>query len=80
MMLEDYENKRNKQVSRFRSVLDYGMGVLIMILGGIFFFSNKLGLVINGHEPDSTDKILGVACFLYGAWRVYRGYKKNYIQ
>jgi cytochrome c biogenesis protein CcdA len=79
-MLEEYENKRRKQVSLMRSVLDYGMGLVLVILGLLFFFRDKLNLSINRlRPPDYTDKILGVLCVLYGIWRVYRGYKKNYF-
>jgi len=30
--------------------------------------------------PDDIDKILGVICIIYGSWRIYRGYQKNYFK
>lgn len=80
-MLEEYEKKRRKQVSFMRSILDYGMGIVIVVLGFLFMLRHKLKLPINErYPPDQLDKVLGVVCVLYGIWRVYRGYKKNYFQ
>jgi sulfite exporter TauE/SafE len=79
-MLEEYEKKRKKQVSSMRSILDYAMGTVIMLLGLFFFFRGKFKLAFNeSHPPDYLDKILGVIFVIYGAWRLYRGYKKNYF-
>ncbi len=80
-MIEEYEKKRKKQVSFMRSVLDYGMGIVIILFGVLFMFRHKLDLAINDrYPPDQLDKVLGVVCVLYGVWRIYRGYKKNYFQ
>ena len=80
-MFEDYEKKKRKQVSMMRSLLDYGMGIVIVALGVFFFFRSKFHLALNEKfPPNSIDKIFGVVCLLYGAWRIYRGYKKNYFR
>jgi hypothetical protein len=80
-IIGEYEKKRKKQVSSMRSMLDYAMGAVIMGVGALFFFRNKLKLAINEtHPPDNMDKVLGVLFFLYGVWRIYRGYKKKYFQ
>jgi hypothetical protein len=64
-----------------RSLLDYGMGILIMAAGFFFFFREHFNTALNERRPpDEIDKIFGVLCFLYGAWRIYRGYKKNYYR
>jgi hypothetical protein len=79
-MFEDYEKKKRKQVSLMRSVLDYGMGILILLLGAFFFFRNKMDIAFNEKfPPNEIDKIFGVICLIYGVWRIYRGYKKNYF-
>ncbi len=39
-MLEDYEKKKRKQISMMKSLLDYGMGIIIQLLG-LFFFLQK---------------------------------------
>lgn len=63
-----------------RSILDFGMGLLIMVAGVFIFFRYKWELAINDkYPPDWLDKVLGGMFVLYGAWRIYRGYKKNYF-
>jgi amino acid transporter len=80
-MLEEYENKRRKQVSFMRSVLDYGMGLLFIILGVMIFLRDKLNLDAGERfKIDVPNKVIGVVFALYGLWRIYKGYKKNYFQ
>ncbi len=78
-MLEDFEKKNQQRMNRMRAVMDYAMG-LIVILAGIFFLvREKLDLAMNeAYKPNWVDKAFGAACLLYGAWRMYRGYKKQY--
>ena len=80
-MFEDYEKKKKKQVSMMRSILDYGMGIIIFALGVFFFFRSKFNIAFNEQfPPNNIDKIFGVVCMIYGVWRLYRGYKKNYFR
>ena len=80
-MFEEYEKKKRKQVSLMKSLMDYGMGILILFMGIFFFFRDKLPIGLNKRfPPDDIDKILGALCMLYGVWRIYRGYKKNYFR
>lgn len=68
---EDYEKDRNRQVAGMRSGLDYVMGFVFMIIGGI---------VIYKYQPDASMIAFGAVAILYGVWRIYKGYKKNYGQ
>jgi hypothetical protein len=80
-MFDEYEKKKRKQISVMRSLLDYGMGVLILLAGVFFFFRDQLKLSLNEKfPPNEMDKIFGAICLLYGCWRIYRGYKKNYFK
>jgi hypothetical protein len=80
-MFEDYERKKRRQIALMKSLLDYGMGLLIFLAGLFFFFRERLNLEINERfTPDSLDKIFGAICIVYGVWRIYRGYKKNYFR
>lgn len=80
-MFEEYEKRKRNQVAFMRSLLDYGMGVLILIAGVFFFFRNKFDIPLNERfPPNELDKIFGAICLLYGGWRIYRGYKKNYFR
>lgn len=81
VMIEDYEKKKRKQVASMRSLMDYGIGVLILGAGIFFFFRDQFDMTLNAlYPPNSIDKIFGVVCVVYGGWRVYRGYKKNYFK
>jgi threonine/homoserine/homoserine lactone efflux protein len=79
-MLEEYEKKRRKQVSFMRSLMDYAMGIVIIGLGVLLFFHDKFKIEINERISPNAVKVLGVIFVLYGAWRIYRGIKKNYFQ
>lgn len=81
-MFEEYEKKKKKQVSLMRSILDYGMGVVFALFGVFFFFRDRIHTSLNDYlrAPDVLDKIIGVIFIIYGSWRVYRGYKKNYFR
>lgn len=75
-MAIDTKDKRRKQYSLMRSILDYGMGGLILCFGFFFLFSEKLGFNFE-MEPFFKYFFSGL-CIIYGAWRIYRGYQKNY--
>ena len=80
-MFEEYEKKRRKQVSFMRSLLDYGIGLMIVCLGVFFIFRDKLGMDLPIRRFQSPwEQIFGIMCVAYGAWRIYRGYKKNYFR
>jgi hypothetical protein len=80
-MFEEYEKNKKKQVSLMRSLLDYGMGLIITIVGIFFLFRHKFNIPLNKtYPPDYYDIILGAIFILYGVWRTYRGYKKNYFK
>lgn len=80
-MLDDYEKKKRKQIASMRAIMDYGIGILITATGIFFFFRNRLKISFNENfPPNDIDKIFGAICLLYGGWRIYRGYKKNYFK
>jgi len=79
-MFEEYERNKRKQVSHMRSVMDYGMGALMIIVGLFFIFHDKLKLAFANFPSSTLDKVFGAMCIVYGTWRIYRGYKKNYFR
>ncbi|RYF86916.1 MAG: hypothetical protein EON98_02180 [Chitinophagaceae bacterium] len=80
-MIEDFQDKQRAQRTRARSVLDYIMGFVFSLIGLYFLFYRQLGLkMIMNREPSNMDYVLGGLFVLYGCWRIYRGYKKNYFQ
>ncbi|GAB2667774.1 hypothetical protein GCM10027036_21690 [Flavihumibacter cheonanensis] len=75
-MANNSQDNRRKQYSMMRSILDYGMGGLILLFGFFFLFSEKLGFEF---EMEPFFKyFFSALCIVYGAWRIYRGYQKNY--
>lgn len=79
--LEEYEKRKRKQVSTMRSMLDFGIGIMIVIAAVFLFFRDSMDLDFNDkYPPNQWDKVLGVIFLAYGAWRIYRGYKKNYFK
>jgi threonine/homoserine/homoserine lactone efflux protein len=79
-MIEEYDQQRKKQVSRMRSITDYVMGILFISIGIYFLIYEKLGINIFRREPSPVDYLIGSLFIVYGGWRLYRGYKKNYFR
>ncbi len=79
-MIEEYEQQRRRQVSRMRSIMDYTMGTVFFLIGVYFLIYDKLGWNIFNRDPSPLDYLIGGLFILYGAWRIYRGYKKNYFK
>ena len=80
-MFEEYEKQKRKQITFRRSLMDYAMGLIFLIIGILFFFRDRLHLAfLEDYPPNELDKIFGIMCMLYGSWRIYRGYKKNYFR
>ena len=84
MALEEFENDRfrdrDKSLIRMRSISNYVMGVLLIAAGCFFMFPvEKTEPFLNKYDP-SLIKIFAVICWIYGIFRVYRGYKKNYFR
>jgi hypothetical protein len=75
-MANDFENKKRKTNIVLHSIYDYSMGVLWLCLGGFFLLYKKFGIELNIDTVLTT--IFGAAAVLYGAFRLYRGYTKNY--
>lgn len=72
-MLEDFQEQQRKRTIRVRSIMDLTMGSLF-IIAGILLLVYKVGRL-----EDLNRKGLGGLFILYGIWRLYRGYKKNYF-
>ncbi|HUC83308.1 MAG TPA: hypothetical protein VMR70_20525 [Flavisolibacter sp.] len=80
-MIEDFQDKQRQQASKMRSVMDYVMGAVFFLIGVYFFTYQALGIkMILNREPSNIDYIIGGLFVLYGSWRIYRGYKKNYYR
>jgi len=77
-MTGDQDNDdRAKRYALRKSIMDYGMGVIIACFGIFFLIAPRLGIVF-GME-NLFRYLLGALFILYGLFRMYRGYKKNYF-
>ncbi|HVM88942.1 MAG TPA: hypothetical protein VMT76_12205 [Puia sp.] len=76
-MPNEAPDKRTKGYILMRAIMDYGMGVLIFFLGIFFMFSKQLGFAFN--VDNFYRYFFAGLCMLYGGFRIYRGYKKNYF-
>jgi hypothetical protein len=80
-MIEEYEKQKRKRLALRRSLTDYVIGLLIFCIGVFFLLRHLFKLDFNESFPPNTmDKVFGVICLLYGSWRIYRGYKKDYFR
>jgi hypothetical protein len=82
MALEEFEketlSERDRGYIRMRSMMDLGMGVLWTAMGIFLLFIEKFNTGLEARFGDTSMKIFGGVCVLYGLFRIYRGYKKNY--
>lgn len=82
MSLEEFENTPDQKTKRYilmKSIMDLGMGFIYLGVGVVIFFAKQFHLY-NNFTGSLTGKIFAVLVIIYGAWRIYRGIKKDYIK
>jgi hypothetical protein len=77
-MTANFDDKRKAAYSGRRSIMDYGMGVIIAGFGLFFLASERLGIVFLV-DPVVRYLFSGL-CLIYGAFRIYRGTQKKYFR
>jgi hypothetical protein len=84
MALEEFEKEeisdRDKNLIRMKSISNYIMGALIMAAGFVFILKPP---VLNGFFKDRDPLLMNIMagiCIVYGLFRMYRGYAKNYFK
>ena len=84
MALEEFEKQpltqREKNLVQMRSLSNYVMGILLIGAGRIFIFPMETTRDFLSRYDSLVIKMFGGICWVYGAFRVYRGYKKNYFR
>lgn len=77
-MKETIEIKRAKRYRQSRTIYNIVMGVLIISIGVISFFAEKWNLTtLSSYDPMIRNSF-GVLCLIYGGFRLYRGFQKEY--
>jgi len=84
MALEEFEkeqlSEREKNALLMRRITNYTMGVFFIAAGFFFMFPFKYtARYIMQYDPVII-KIFAVICWVYGLFRLYRGYNKNYYR
>jgi hypothetical protein len=82
MSLEEFENTPDGKTKRYilmKSIMDFGMGFIYLGVGVVIFFAKEFHLY-NNFTGSLAGKIFAVLVIIYGAWRIYRGIKKNYFK
>lgn len=84
MALEEFEKEelsdRDKNLVRMKSLTNYVMGVLIVGAGIAFLVQPGVMKEYLKDRDPLLIKILAVVCIVYGLFRIYRGYAKNYFR
>lgn len=78
-MASDYDDKKMKAYANRRALMDYGMGILYLAAGGFLVLAKSLGSEVE-ILPEPLSYALGGLLLIYGGFRIYRGYKKNYFR
>ncbi|MBL7737296.1 MAG: hypothetical protein JNL51_17690 [Chitinophagaceae bacterium] len=76
--MSEQEEKRRKAYANRRALMDLGMGLIYVALGGYFMLSEFFGISME-FPPKPFSYIFGGLCIFYGGFRIYRGLKKNYF-
>ena len=77
VMNNDPVDRKAKNYILRRSIMDFGMGAIIVGFGLFFAFAEKLGIEFT--VTPGFRYAFVVLCVVYGGFRIYRGFKKNYF-
>ena len=76
---KQWPSERQRGLTQMKTISNYGMGILLLAAGFFFMFPTKYSSDFLSRYDDVLIKIFAVVCWLYGGFRIYRGYKKNYF-
>jgi len=82
MSLEEFERKPDPKTQRYilmRSITDFTMGALYLGIGLVILFAKEFNFQ-NDFAMSVPAKVFAVLAMVYGGWRIYRGFKKNYFK
>ena len=71
-MENTFRERQQKSYNKMRRIRDISMGIIILLIGVLMFFADKLGLALNIDDPWMK-YLFGGLCLLYGGFRFYRG-------
>jgi len=77
-MEKDTSDGERRRYELRRSIQDYGIGGIWFGFGVFLLVAPKLGFTLA--IDDFFRYAFSGIWLLYGGWRIYRGYKKNYFR
>jgi hypothetical protein len=77
-MESSYRDRQRKSYNLMRTVYNITMGLIILGIGVVILFNDKLGLNFFQDMNPIMIYAFSVLCIIYGAFRLYRGIKKDY--
>jgi len=79
-MIEEFQEEQRRKHARVKSMMDYTMGILLLLLGLFFLLYGIFGIKLVNREHSAVDYVIGALFVVYGGWRIYRGNKKDYFR
>jgi len=76
--LDEFQEKRKRGYVLMRMIYDLGMATIILAMAIILLFGSFFGLDKFIQLDPLLKYIFGSVCLLYGAFRLYRGIKRDY--
>jgi hypothetical protein len=77
MNSEPSGNRRSRY--NIRAIFDLVMGIIYLGVGFVLTFAAWLGVRIYFPPPDVA-QVFGIACMIYGGFRIYRGFKTRHAE
>jgi uncharacterized membrane protein len=75
-MQQEFRDRQRKNVANMRMIKDITMAILILGVAMLLFFAKSLNML--ERLSDGMRISLGVLFSVYGAFRLYRGIKRDY--
>lgn len=82
MSLEEFENtseQKSKRYVNLRTITDFVMGIIYIGVGVVILFARQFDFQ-NDFVMTTPAKIFAVLVIIYGSWRLYRGFRKDYFK
>jgi len=77
-MEHDFQEKKRKWYILRRQLMDFGMGSIYLFMAAVMVFPETLHLTTDIFDKEFR-YLFGGICALYGGWRIFRGFKKDYF-
>jgi hypothetical protein len=77
-MDNNYKERNRKSYIMMRMIYDLTMGLLILSMGLLMLFGDRLEIAFIVELDPVIRYLFGGLCLIYGGFRLYRGIKRDY--